>query len=107
MGQHPSALASDGAPALRNRAPRRRRRPIAAPARLSPRQRAVLQWTALGKTTWETSVIMKCTEATVNYHLKQIFRRLGVNNKAHAVSRAIERGLFELKSGVADQDMHH
>ncbi|WP_430644541.1 LuxR C-terminal-related transcriptional regulator [Bradyrhizobium frederickii] len=29
---------------------------------------------AQGKTTWETAVIMKCAEATVDYHLKQVFR---------------------------------
>ena len=106
MGQHPSVSAWDGAPALRDRVRRRSRRPSAAPGRLSPRQREVLQWTALGKTTWETSVIMNCAEATVNYHLKQIFRRLGVNNKTHAVSRAIELGLFELKPGTSDQDVN-
>ena len=103
MSQHLSALTRDRAPALRARARLRSRRPLAAPGRLSPRQQEVLQWTALGKTTWETSVIMNCAEATVNYHLKQIFTRLGVNNKTHAVSRAIELGLLELKTGIADQ----
>jgi DNA-binding CsgD family transcriptional regulator len=106
MGQHPSALAWDGAPAVRDGARRRSRRPLATPGQLSPRQQEVLQWTALGKTTWETSVIMKCAEPTVNYHLKQIFRRLGVNNKTHAVSRAIELGLFELKPGIVDEDVN-
>lgn len=61
---------------------------------LSPRQREVLKWTALGKTSWETSVIMRCTEATVNYHLKQVFRKLDVSNKTHAVSRAFVLGLI-------------
>ena len=51
------------------------------PVRLSPRQREALMWSAEGKTTWETSVIMKCTEATVNYHLRQVIRKLEATNK--------------------------
>jgi len=66
--------------------------------RLSPRQLEVLTWTAQGKTTWETSVIMRCTEATVNYHLKQVFRKLEVSNKTHAVSRAFNLGLMTTNS---------
>jgi LuxR family transcriptional regulator, quorum-sensing system regulator LasR len=62
--------------------------------RLSPRQREVLMWSAEGKTTWETSIIMKCTEATVNYHLRQVIRKLDATNKTHAVSRALHLGLI-------------
>jgi DNA-binding CsgD family transcriptional regulator len=62
--------------------------------RLSPRQREVLAWSAEGKTTWETSIIIKCTEATVNYHLRQVIRKLEATNKTHAVSRALHLGLI-------------
>jgi LuxR family transcriptional regulator, quorum-sensing system regulator LasR len=65
---------------------------------LSPRQQEVLRWTAAGKTTWETSVIMRCTESNVNYHLKQLFGKLQASNKTHAVSKAIRLGLI-----VSDQ----
>jgi LuxR family transcriptional regulator, quorum-sensing system regulator LasR len=61
---------------------------------LSPRQREVLLWTAQGKTTWETSIIINCTEATVNYHLRQVLRKLEATNKTHAVSRALHLGLI-------------
>jgi LuxR family transcriptional regulator, quorum-sensing system regulator LasR len=64
------------------------------PVRLSPRQREVLTWSAEGKTTWETSVIIKCTEATVNYHLRQVIRKLEAANKTHAVWRALHLGLI-------------
>jgi DNA-binding CsgD family transcriptional regulator len=68
------------------------------PIQLSPRQREVLTWTAQGKTTWEIAVIMQCAEATVNYHLKQIFRKLEATNKPHVVSRALSLGLL---SGIS------
>jgi LuxR family quorum-sensing transcriptional regulator LasR len=64
------------------------------PVRLSPRQREVLTWSAEGKTTWETSIIIKCTEATVNYHLRQVIRKLEATNKTHAVWRALRLGLI-------------
>jgi DNA-binding CsgD family transcriptional regulator len=61
---------------------------------LSPQQLEVLRWSATGKTTWETSVIMRCTEANVNYHLKRLFEKLQASNKTHAVSIAIQLGLI-------------
>jgi LuxR family quorum-sensing transcriptional regulator LasR len=67
---------------------------VESPVRLSPRQREVLTWSAEGKTTWETSVIIQCTEATVNYHLRQVIRKLEATNKTHAVSRALHLGLI-------------
>ena len=62
---------------------------------LSSQQQEVLRWTAAGKTTWETSIIMRCTEANVNYHLKQLFGKLQACNKVHAVSKAIQLGLIK------------
>jgi len=56
---------------------------------LTPRQKEALKWTAEGKTSWEVSVIMKCTEATVNYHLKTICNKLDAKNKTHAVYKAM------------------
>jgi LuxR family transcriptional regulator, quorum-sensing system regulator LasR len=64
------------------------------PVTLSPRQLEVLRWMAQGKTGWEVAVIMDCSEATVNYHLKQAFRKLDVTNKVQAVSRAMSLGFL-------------
>jgi len=61
---------------------------------LTRRQQEILLWVAEGKTSWEISVIMRCKEVTVNYHLKGIFRRLCATNKAHAVSKAMRLGLL-------------
>ena len=72
-----------------------RRQAKQGPVTLSPRQMEVLRWTALGKTTWETAIIMSCATATVNYHLKQIFKKLDVTSKTHAVARAIGKGLLQ------------
>jgi DNA-binding CsgD family transcriptional regulator len=70
--------------------------------KLSPRQAEVLRWTAEGKTSWEISVIMHCTEATVNYHLKQLFVKLDASNKTHAVSKAFTFGLLPYRANTFD-----
>jgi DNA-binding CsgD family transcriptional regulator len=72
------------------------------PPRLSVRQLEALRWTAQGKTSWEAAVIMRCTEATVNYHLKQVFRKLEVVNKTHAVSKALDLGLLRETATISD-----
>lgn len=51
---------------------------------LTSREVECLLWTAHGKTAWEISMILKISEATVNYHLKNAMRKLGVHSKAHA-----------------------
>jgi len=62
--------------------------------RLTRRQQEILSWVAEGKTNWEISIIMRCKEVTVNYHMKRIFTRLCATNKAHAVSKAMRLGLL-------------
>jgi DNA-binding CsgD family transcriptional regulator len=55
---------------------------------LSGREREVLNWLNLGKTSWDISVILSITERTVNYHVGQIIRKLGVSSRVHAVYEA-------------------
>ncbi|ALK09318.1 LuxR family transcriptional regulator [Blastochloris viridis] len=59
---------------------------------LSEREREVLQWTAAGKTAWETSCILGISERTVNYHITTAARRLQAVSRTHAVARAIALG---------------
>ena len=61
---------------------------------LTRKQQETLSWVAEGKTSWEISVIMRCKEETVNYHVKGILKRLCATNKAHAVSKAMQLGLL-------------
>ncbi|MDH2246940.1 LuxR family transcriptional regulator [Pseudomonas sp. GD03855] len=59
---------------------------------LTSREYEVLKWCAVGKTAWETSMILSCSEATINFHLKNIRRKYGVDSKGLAVVRAIQNG---------------
>jgi len=53
---------------------------------LSLREREVLRWLREGKSSWDISVILRISERTVNYHVGNIIRKLGVVNRAQAVS---------------------
>ena len=62
---------------------------------LTSREAECLVWTAHGKTAWEISMILKISEATVNYHLKNAMRKLGVHSKAHSVAKTLILGLIQ------------
>jgi DNA-binding CsgD family transcriptional regulator len=68
---------------------------------LTKKQLEVLLWASQGKTNWEISIILRRTEATIVYHMKESIRRLQANNKTHAVSKAIRLG-FLRKAGCED-----
>ncbi len=71
----------------------RQRQPL---PRLSEREREVLRWSAIGKTSWEISVILRISERTVNFHLQQAARKLAVKGRRAACARAVALGLIAL-----------
>nr|WP_017906368.1 helix-turn-helix transcriptional regulator [Pseudomonas fuscovaginae] len=70
-----------------------RRNRLAKAQTLSEKELEVLKWAKAGKTVWEISVIRNVSEATVKFHLRNIYHKLGVSNRAHAVGEAVHRGL--------------
>lgn len=54
---------------------------------LSEREEEVLQWVALGKTNPEIGSILTISAFTVKNHLKNIFKKLNVSNRAQAVGK--------------------
>lgn len=61
---------------------------------LSMRERECLQWAARGKTTWDIGRILKISENTVKFHLKNAAYKLDSNKRALAVAKAIQYGLI-------------
>ena len=55
----------------------------------------VLQLVAVGKTTSEIADELFVAEKTVKNHLANIFRKLGVKNRSHAVSEGYRQGLLK------------
>ncbi|KUI97667.1 helix-turn-helix transcriptional regulator [Vibrio sp. MEBiC08052] len=63
--------------------------------RLTGREQELLAWLKIGKSNWEISRLLNINECTVKYHLQNIYRKLGVHNRIHAVSKATEFGWYE------------
>ncbi|MBZ9781799.1 LuxR C-terminal-related transcriptional regulator [Pseudomonas sp. REP124] len=57
------------------------------------RERQILQWSAEGKSSAEVGIILDICPDTVNFHLNNIKRKLGVSNKTSAVAYAVAMGL--------------
>ena len=53
---------------------------------LTPRESEVLVWISRGKTNQEIAIILDFSPRTVNKHLEQIFRKLGVENRTTAAA---------------------
>ncbi len=64
--------------------------------RLTPREREVLQWCAQGKSNWAVSEILNISEHSVDFHLRNIYRKLGANSRITAVVKALYAGLISL-----------
>ena len=56
--------------------------------RLTSKEREVLQWVMEGKTSWEVGRILAVSERTVKFHLRNIYSKLNVVNRAQAVTMA-------------------
>ena len=61
---------------------------------LTEREKEVLLWSALGKTSADTADILQISRETVETHIKSSIEKLGANNRTHAVVRAIFLGLI-------------
>ncbi len=62
---------------------------------LSQRELEVLRWLRMGKSSWDISVILTISERTVNYHVGNIVRKLGVVNRLQAVFEAVRMKLID------------
>jgi LuxR family quorum-sensing transcriptional regulator LasR len=60
---------------------------------LTKREIEFLQLATEGKSSWEMSVICKCTEATVNFHFSNIRKKFKVKTRQQAIVKAMQLGL--------------
>ncbi|MDP2002039.1 MAG: autoinducer binding domain-containing protein [Desulfurivibrionaceae bacterium] len=63
---------------------------------LTKKEKEVLCWLHQGKTSWEISIILKVSEATVNFHVKNIKTKLNAVNRSQAVATSIHCKLVNL-----------
>lgn len=63
---------------------------------LSARETEVVRLIAAGNTNKEIAIQLSVTEETVKGHVKSILAKLGANDRTHAVTIALKRGIIEL-----------
>jgi DNA-binding CsgD family transcriptional regulator len=68
---------------------------------LSARELECLQWTAAGKTAFETSVILGISERTVRFHQNAAREKLGCATTTQAVAKAVVDQLIHIGDGPA------
>ena len=62
--------------------------------KLSVRELECLRWAAEGKSSWDTGVILKISENTVTFHIKNAMNKLGTSSRLVAVVKSIKLGLI-------------
>lgn len=62
---------------------------------LTFREKEVLSWVKAGKSSWDISVILGVSEATVNYHIANVMKKLKSTNRLHAVATALQHGIID------------
>lgn len=62
-------------------------------ASIPQRQLDILKLSMEGKSSWAVGCLLGISENTVNYHIKQLFKELGVSTKQQAIVKALELGL--------------
>ena len=71
--------------------------PLADPlAKLSPRQREVLQLLAEGKSAKEIAKILSISARTAEFHKYQIMEELGLSTSAEIIHFAIKQGVISI-----------
>jgi DNA-binding CsgD family transcriptional regulator len=63
---------------------------------LTQKETECLSWCKEGKTNWEIGEILSISEKTVEFHLSNTIRKLGVSNRITAVVKALQLGLIKL-----------
>ncbi|MFK4719109.1 LuxR family transcriptional regulator [Bradyrhizobium niftali] len=61
---------------------------------LSERERQCLRWVEEGKSSWAIGVILKVSENTVNFHVKNAMRKLETSSRTQCVVKARRKRLI-------------
>ncbi|MGY3695690.1 DNA-binding CsgD family transcriptional regulator [Bradyrhizobium sp. USDA 3240] len=56
---------------------------------LSQRETSCIRWVAEGKSSWEIGMILQISENTVNFHIKNVMRKLGATSRIQAAIMAV------------------
>lgn len=63
---------------------------------LSPREKECILWVSRGKSSWDIGIILGISKNTVNFHIKNVMRKLDVASRTVAAMKAVGLGIIEL-----------
>ncbi|MER8855950.1 helix-turn-helix transcriptional regulator [Mesorhizobium australicum] len=63
---------------------------------LSLREKECILWVAKGKTSWEIGMILGISLNTVNFHIKNVMRKLDAPSRTVAAIKAVNCGIIHL-----------
>ena len=61
---------------------------------MTPREAQILGWVAEGKSDWAIGQILRISGKTVNFHVENAKRKLGVGTRLQAVVAAMRSGML-------------
>ncbi|MFD2053322.1 LuxR family transcriptional regulator [Mesorhizobium calcicola] len=61
---------------------------------MSAREKECILWTARGKSSWEIGKILEISVNTVNFHIKNVMRKLDSGNRTAAAIKALNFGII-------------
>jgi DNA-binding CsgD family transcriptional regulator len=70
--------------------------PLGVASSLTSKETECLKWCKEGKTNWEIGEIISISEKTVEFHLSNTIRKLGVSNRVTAVVKGIQLGIIPI-----------
>lgn len=70
-------------------------RPAAAPFSITEREAEALTWVARGKSSNDIAVLMNVSERTVNFHINNVIRKVGVATRVQAAIQCALLGLID------------
>ena len=62
--------------------------------RVTRRELQILGWVAAGKSDWAIGRILNISDKTVNFHIENAKRKLGVGTRLEAVVVALRKGVI-------------
>lgn len=63
--------------------------------KLSKREKECLEWTSVGKTSYEISLILGVSENTINNYISNAMRKFGAVNRSQLVAIAIRSNIIK------------
>lgn len=61
---------------------------------LTPRELEALNWAKYGKSNWEISLQLNCSQRTVKFHIENAIKKLGAANRSQAIALALSQQLI-------------